>query len=111
MLHRVEERFERQARNEALMRSVNEQIAELSESAGGWADPGHRFDFQCECGRADGCESRVVMTRSEYERVRAQRDRFAVAPGHQTPEIEVVVEESESYLIVDKKDRYEPLVQ
>ena len=63
------------------MRAVNEQIAELSESAGGWADPDHRFDFQCECGRAGGCESRVVMTRVAYERVRAQRDRFAVAQG------------------------------
>ena len=45
-----------------------------------------------------------------YERVRAQRDRFAVAPGHQTPAIEYVVEEGDSYVIVDKTDRYEPLV-
>ena len=92
------------------MRAVNEQIADLSESAGGWADPDHRFDFQCECGRAEACDSRVVMTRAAYERVRAQRDPFAVAPGHQTPEIEVVVEAGDNYLIVDKKDRYEPLV-
>jgi hypothetical protein len=106
----VDERFERQARNEALMRAVNEQIAELSEGAGGWADPAHPFEFQCECGQAEGCESRVVMTRAAYERVRAQRDRFAVAPGHQTLAIEYVVEEGDSYVIVDKKDRYEPLV-
>ena len=111
MLGCVEERFERQARNEALMRAVNEQIADLSGSAGGWADPDHPFDFQCECGQVEGCETRVVMTRSAYVRVRAQRDRFAVAPGHQTPEIERVVEEGNSYLIVDKKDRYEPLVE
>ena len=93
------------------MRAVNEQIAELSESAGGWAEPDHQFDFQCECGQRDGCESRVVMTRAAYERVRAQRDRFAIAPGHQTPEIECVVEAGDTYLIVDKKDRYEPLVE
>ena len=93
------------------MRAVNEQIAELSESAGGWADPEHEFDFQCECGRIEGCASRVLMTRAAYERVRAQRDRFAVAPGHQTPGIEYVVEEAESYVIVDKKDRFEPLVE
>jgi hypothetical protein len=107
----VEERFERQARNEALMRAVNEQIAALSESAGGWADPEHEFDFQCECGQVEACNSRVLMTRAAYERVRAQRDRFAVAPGHQTPEIEYVVEEGQSYVIVDKKDRFEPLVE
>ena len=35
MIRRVEDRLERQARNEALMRSVNEQIAELSGSAAG----------------------------------------------------------------------------
>lgn len=107
----VEERFERQARNEALMRAVNEQIAELSGSAGVWADSDHQFAFLCECGQAEECESRVVMSRTAYERVRAQRDRFAVAPGHQTSEIEVVVEEGDNYLIVDKKDRYEPLVE
>jgi len=111
MLGHVQERFERQARNEALMRAVNEQIAELSESAGGWADPEHKFEFQCECGQTEGCESRVLMTRAAYERVRAQRDRFAVTPGHQTSEIEYVVEAGDSYIIVDKKDRYEPLVE
>ena len=110
MIRRVEERLERQARNEALMRSVNEQIAELSGSAAGWADPKQPFDFQCECG-AEGCESRVVMTRAAYERVHGQRDRFAVAPGHQRDEIEYVVEETDSYVIVDKKDRYEQFVE
>ena len=81
IIRRVEERLGRQARNEALMRSVNEQIAELSEGAVGWAPPEQPFDFQCECG-AEGCASRVVMTRGAYERVHGQRDRFAVAPGH-----------------------------
>jgi hypothetical protein len=111
MIHRVEERFERQARNEALMRSVNEQIAELSGAAGGWADADYPFDFQCECGSPEGCDSRVVMTRAAYERVRAQKDRFAVAPGHQTDEIEHVVEEGETYVIVDKKDEFEHFVE
>ena len=110
MIRRVEDRLERQARNEALMRSVNEQIAELSGSAAGWAHPEQPFDFQCECG-AEGCESRVVMSRAAYERVHGQRDRFAVAPGHQTEEIEYVVEETDSYVIVDKKDRYEQFVE
>jgi hypothetical protein len=107
----VEERFERQARNEALMRSVNEQIAELSESAAGWADPEHLFDFQCECGTTERCASRVLMTRATYERVRGQQDRFAIFPGHQTAEIEYVVEEGDTYMIVDKKDAYEPFVE
>ena len=93
------------------MRTVNEQIAQLSQRAGAWADAEHRFDFQCECGRNDGCASRVLMTRAQYERVREQRDRFAVLPGHQTDELEFVVEEGDNYMIVDKKDAYEPLVE
>ena len=38
----VQERYELQARNEALLRTVNEQIRALDESVG-WADPEQRF--------------------------------------------------------------------
>lgn len=107
----VEERFERQARNEALLRTVNEQVAALGQGAGGWAVPGHRFEFQCECGRIEGCSGRVLMTLAEYERVRAQRDRFAVVPGHQTDGIEYVAEQNDRYVIVDKRDAFEHLVE
>ena len=107
----MDERLERQAKNEVLLRQVNEQIAALGESAGGWADPGHRFDFQCECGRLESCDGRVVMTIEEYGRVHGQHDRFALVPGHETPAIENVVEAHERYVIVDKLDPYEPPVE
>jgi hypothetical protein len=110
MIVPVEERFLRQARNEALMRTVNEKIAALGQGAGGWAEPEHRFEFQCECGKI-GCEGRVLMTQAEYARVHGQRDRFAVSPGHETEEIEYVVEQGEDYVIVDKRDAYERLVE
>jgi hypothetical protein len=106
----VEERLERQARNEAMLRTVNDRMAALDERAGGWAEKGHPFEFQCECG-AGGCEDRVVMTLDEYEVVRRQRDRFAVVPGHETDEIEDVVERHSRYLIVDKRDEAEDLVE
>ena len=93
------------------MREVNEQISALGQSAVGWADPGHTFDFQCECGQNEGCRGRISMTLAEYERVRSQRDRFAVVPGHQTEAIEYVVEQDERYLIVDKRDAFEHLVE
>lgn len=105
------ERYERQARNEALMRTVNERIAALDQGAAGWAGPDHVFEFQCECGRIGGCGSRVQMTLAQYERVRSQRDRFAVVPGHETGEIEYVVERGERYAIVDKRDHVEHLVE
>lgn len=106
----MEERLERQARNEGVMRSVNERIAALDKSATDWADPDQQFEFQCECGM-NGCDGRVLMTLVEYERVRTQRDRFTVVPGHEADEIEAIVEQDERYVIVDKRDEVEHLVE
>ena len=104
-------RLERQARNESLIRTVNDQIAALDQRATSWAAPEQQFEFRCECGRGSGCEGRVSMTLEEYERVRGQRDRFAVVPGHESDEIERVVETADRYLIVDKRDEAEPFVE
>jgi hypothetical protein len=106
----VESRYELQARNEALLRTVNERIRALDAEAG-WADPGHQFEFQCECGNPDGCGGRVQMSLAEYERVRAERDRFAVVPGHEDDAIERVVERNERFCVVDKRDAVEHLVE
>lgn len=106
----MDERLQRQAKNEELLRQVNEQIAALGQAAGGWADAEHQFDFQCECGRLESCDGRVVMTIEEYARVHGQHDRFVLLPGHETPAIEDIVETDERYVIVDKHDPYEPPV-
>lgn len=105
----MEARLERQARNEGLTRTVNEQVATLDARAG-WAGSDRLFDFHCECGRTDGCSERLQMTLAEYERVRQQQDRFAVVPGHETDEVELVVQRAERFYIVDKRDAYEPFV-
>jgi hypothetical protein len=106
-------RPERQARNEGLVRLVNEQIDALDQQAEeqGWPPPDRRFDFHCECGREGGCPAMVAMTLEEYDRVRSEDDRFALLPGHENPEIERVVERHEHFLIVDKKSQVEPLVE
>src|SRR5919199_3991240 len=107
----MEERLERTARNESLFREVNDRIEELSENveAQGIAPDGGVVEFHCECGR-EGCTERVRMTIAEYQRVRADNDRFALAPGHETTEMEAVVGRSERYLVVDKLPEAEPLV-
>ncbi len=107
----MEERLDRQARNEALMRTVNDELAAIDERATAWAKPEQQFTFQCECGMGYRCEARMLMTLDEYEHVRRQRDRFAVVPGHENGEIEHVVEQSDRYVIVDKRDAFEHLVQ
>lgn len=106
---RVDERFERQARNEALFREVNERIASLGERAEAWSPDGS-VDFLCECGEEGGCGQRVRVPVDVYHRVRSQDDRFVVRPGHETPEIEHAVEWAESYVVVDKIPAAEPLV-
>jgi hypothetical protein len=110
----VDSRLARQARNEALIRQVNEQIERLDKAV----DPEGetlRFEFLCECGAGgDGdvrCEARIEMTLVEYEEVRQQDDRFALLPGHETEALEDEVQRTERFVIVDKKPEAEPLVE
>jgi hypothetical protein len=105
----VRERYERQARNEALIREVNERINEVDRRAD--RGTGSTFDFICECGQEGGCGELVELTIAEYEEVRAQDDRFAVHPGHETVALEHVVRKNERYALVDKVPGAEPFVE
>ena len=96
----MDARDERSAKNEALLREVNDRIQEVGEHLSVVPDDG-QLDFRCECGRPD-CDALVSLTVSEYEHVRSDNDRFAVTPGHEDDRIERVVERNERYLIVDK---------
>jgi hypothetical protein len=110
----VDSRLERQARNEALIREVNERIEQIDKAVAP-EDGSLRFEFLCECGEGEGgdlrCAERIEMTVAEYEEVRQQADRFALLPGHETQELEHVVRRTERYLIVDKKPAAEPFVE
>jgi hypothetical protein len=106
----VGKRFERQARNEALFREVNERIAEVGEQAQAWSPDGI-VEFMCECGEEGGCGERVSVPLDVYERVRQQDDRFVVRPGHETPEIEHAVEWTDDYVVVDKIPAVERFVE
>jgi hypothetical protein len=95
----MDAREERLARNETLFRAVNENIEEAAAS--NQLDD-HVFEFFCECSNID-CNLLLPMTVSEYERVRANPKQFVVAPGHELPEIEVVVTRAEAYEVVIKE--------
>jgi hypothetical protein len=105
----MQERLERQARNEALFREVNERIAQLGERAQAWSPDG-RVEFLCECGEGEGCGQRVSVPIDVYERVRSQDDRFVVRPGHETPELEQAIEWTDEYVVVDKIRAAQPFV-
>jgi hypothetical protein len=111
----MDRRLERKARNEALVREVNERIADVDKVAHerNLASDQEFFEFLCECGgdASDfACEERVQMTINEYEEVRSQDDRFAVAPGHDTDVLEWVVRRTDRFVIVDKRPAAEPFV-
>jgi hypothetical protein len=87
-------RRERAAANESLFREVNERIEDLSTTAS-------FTQFVCEC-HDDMCDVRVSMTVEEYEHIRAEGNRFFVLPGHQSEDVDDVVESTDRYLVVRK---------
>jgi hypothetical protein len=84
----------RLAKNETFFREANELV---EHEGSGWGQQ----RFICECSTR-GCLKQVVLTRAEYEHVRAESDQFFVVPGHENAEIERVVERFPGYLIVAK---------
>jgi hypothetical protein len=86
------------AENEALFRRVNEQLERVERVL----DMDEPLQLMCECGDTD-CADFVVVTRSEYEAVRADPERFIVLRGHDEPGVERIVEERECYLVVEKQ--------
>jgi hypothetical protein len=86
---------QRVAMNEATFRRVNEGL-ETGQ------DPGGRLTFMCECGRL-GCNQLILLTRAEYEAVRANSRRFALVDGHEIIEVEDVVDRAEGFIVVEKR--------
>jgi hypothetical protein len=104
------DRFERQARNEALFREVNERIAGVGGPGRAWSPDG-LLEVMCECGVDGGCGERLRIPLAAYETVRQQDDRFVVRPGHETPELEHAIDWTDDYVIVDKVAAAEWLVE
>ncbi len=82
---------DRQARNEALFRAVNERVKDVRAP-----DEGEPTVFICECGD-ENCTAEISLSLSEYERVRSDALQFVVAHGHANPLIEDVVERTDRY--------------
>lgn len=112
----MNQRLERKARNEALIREVNERIEKVDKAAedASFGSGETLFEFLCECGGSDtgdvGCEEHVEMTIQEYEKVRSQDDRFALYPGHEHAALEWVAARNERFVVVDKRPMAEPFV-
>jgi hypothetical protein len=90
----LDEERRRAAKNESLIREVNERIEDVSASA-------VFTEFVCECPDLR-CTEKLQLTIEEYERVRAVSNNFVVALGHEVPEVERVIETTDRYLVVAK---------
>lgn len=91
-------RAERIGENEALFRSVNEQVRRLSDA---WAVRDDTIRIVCECG-STSCVEQIALHPSEYERIRADGALFAVCPGHEAADVEDVVARNDGYWTVRK---------
>ena|SRR5436190_19108762 len=94
----MEPQGERIARNEAAYRDVNDAI----RAGRADIDPGVPRPFVCECGQL-GCNQLVDLTLSEYEAVRAHPRRFLLLAGHEIPDVEVVVERHDGWVVAEKR--------
>lgn len=83
--------------NQVLVREVNERIAEITRSWTG--DP--PAAFLCECSQ-DDCTATLALSLPEYERIRSSPNLFMVAPGHESPELDRVVEARHDSNLVEK---------
>jgi hypothetical protein len=89
--------LERLVRNQVIFREVNDRIREVTNGFG-VADP---IDFICECS-GEGCTESVSLTAEEYERVRSSATLFVIVPGHETLEVEQIVDANERFILVEK---------
>ena len=87
-----------EATNETIFREMNEWT---NDDADRHEDAEGRNIFLCECG--DGtCTTPIRMTAVEYEAVRSEPTRFAIALDHENPELDSVVAEHPGFAVVDK---------
>jgi hypothetical protein len=90
-------REERIVNNEALFRSANERMAAWDEQHA--EEPVELY--YCECADRE-CREKIRLHQHEYEGVRANSRWFFVAPGHEIPEVETVIEEHDGWVVVEK---------
>jgi hypothetical protein len=87
----------RAARNQALFRSINDK---LTKEASIDVLP-RTFEIACEC--ADVTCTRVLeIPVDEYAAVRANPRWFIVLHGHVFPNVETVIDETDTHVVVEK---------
>ena len=94
----MNERKRRIGENEAVFRSVNEQVRSLTAT---FSTSSETMNVVCECG-ARSCTDQFEIAREAYANVRSEPTLFVVKPGHDLPETETVVAKNEVFWAVRK---------
>ncbi len=94
----MNERKRRIGENEAIFRSVNEQVRTLTATLSTAAD---NMKVVCECG-ARSCTEQFEIGTDVYAEVRADSALFVIKPGHDLPESETVVAKNKTFWTVRK---------
>lgn len=97
----MDDRARRIGENEAVFRAVNEEIESLSLNFA--AISGETIHIVCECGDI-GCFEQLAVPLRQYERIRAEPTAFITLPGHEKPDVETVVETTDTYYVVRKHE-------
>ncbi len=95
----MDERARRVGLNEALFRTVNDEVRDVSKRF----SETEAMSVVCECERTD-CYERVELGPNDYERVRSDPTHFVVKPRHDAPDVESVVERHADYWVVRKHE-------
>ena len=95
----MDERSARILENERAFRMINQRLrADLVRS--GEDGP---VAFVCECGYV-ACHDSVEVTSAEYAEVHLREDQFIALADHVIPDVEYVVEHTDRYVVVRKRE-------
>lgn len=96
-MEQIDER--RLAENEVIFRQINKDVDDFLHDIG----VQHVLPalFYCECSDIH-CTQRIELPAAEYEKIHKGSRNFIVVTGHESPEIEKVVERRDGYCIVEK---------
>lgn len=94
----MNERKRRIGENEAIFRSVNEEVRSLH---GTLAAATETMRIVCECGTRSCTDQFSIETR-RFAEIRSDPTQFVIRPGHDLPESETVVAREGDYWVVKK---------
>ena len=107
----MDEQQRKYAENEVVFRKANEAATKELEALQQTSTSEGEHDlapndelpmyFYCECAD-EKCHERIRLTKREYEDLHQSSDQFVILPGHNVPEVERIVQNNQSWMVVEK---------